>query len=46
MPPLHTQPQLHEAQSGAVSMRGYLSKHTPAPPHLMGLFAQEWEVRR
>ena len=26
-------------------MRGYLSKHTPAAPQLMGLFAQEWEVR-
>jgi hypothetical protein len=43
--PPHPPAQLHAAQTGAVTMRGYLSKHTPAGPQLMGLFAQEWEVR-
>ncbi|KAI8469478.1 MAG: MBOAT, membrane-bound O-acyltransferase family-domain-containing protein [Monoraphidium minutum] len=39
------QEALYAAQTGAVTMRGYLSKHTPAGPQLMGLFAQEWELR-
>lgn len=36
--------QLHAAYSGSVNMQGYLLKHRPVR-QLMGLFAQEWELR-
>ena len=36
--------QLHAAYSGNVTMQGYLLKHRPVT-QLMGLFAQEWEMR-
>lgn len=36
--------QLHAACSGSINMQGYLLKHRPIT-QLMGLFAQEWEMR-
>jgi hypothetical protein len=36
--------QLHAAYSGSINMQGYLLKHRPVT-QLMGLFAQEWEMR-
>jgi len=36
--------QLHAAYSGSINMQGYLIKHRPVT-QLMGLFAQEWEMR-
>lgn len=36
--------QLHAAYSGSISMQGHLLKHRPVT-QLMGLFAQEWEMR-
>jgi hypothetical protein len=37
-------PQLRAAHSGRITMQGYLLKHRPVT-QLMGLFAQEWEMR-
>jgi hypothetical protein len=36
--------QLHAAYSGSINMQGFLLKHRPVT-QLMGLFAQEWEMR-
>jgi hypothetical protein len=39
-----TPPQLAAQNSGSISMRGYLNKWREITP-VMGLFAQEWELR-
>lgn len=44
VPPALSVLQLHAAYSGNVTMQGYLLKHRPVT-QLMGLFAQEWEMR-